>query len=305
MKHLYIIGNGFDIFTGLKSRYADFQHWLKYTYPFVYENMDEVYKIKETGEWWYNFEIQLGKLDVQQYIRKFPPSEESIEERRKNVKQQRTVEKQYNLPPDFRHDSDCARRLKGLLDVLRYCFEKWVEDIIGCIVAPKYMHIERRDSFFINFNYTDVLQRLYRIKDEQILFIHGRALKHEHLVFGHNSRHIIKDMVGEDERQTNFELDCYIKEPYDYIFKHEELLTILSDVEYVHVYGLSISEVDVDYLDWIEMNTPSNSNWEFSWYSEEDKNRIDQFIWNHWSLRNRFSLVQLQEISREEALKDE
>lgn len=63
MKHLYIIGNGFDIFTGLKTRYVDFMLWLEHNYPFVYENLVETYKID--GEWWNDFEMELGKLDVE------------------------------------------------------------------------------------------------------------------------------------------------------------------------------------------------------------------------------------------------
>ena len=38
MKHLYIIGNGFDIYTGLATRYSDFRLWLENNYPFIYEN---------------------------------------------------------------------------------------------------------------------------------------------------------------------------------------------------------------------------------------------------------------------------
>lgn len=133
------------------------------------------------------------------------------------------------------------------------------------------------------------------------MFIHGRATKHERLIFGHNQHHF-GGMIGHDEEQTNFELDRYIKNPYEYIFKHKDLPQKLSDVEFVHVYGFSISEVDEYYLDWVEMNTPTNSQWEFSWYSEEDKNRIYRFILNHWRLKDRYSLMQLQEIPSEEAL---
>lgn len=297
MKHLYIIGNGFDIFTGLRTRYVDFRHWLQCTYPFIYENMCEAYEMG--GEWWHDFEIQLGKLDVKRYVRKFTPLERPMEEILKEIEERKAFEEKYNLPPSLHHESECARRLRGLLDVLQYCFERWIEDTMSIITAPKYTHLERNDSYFINFNYTDVLQWLYGIKDEQILFIHGRASKHEHLVFGHNSTHM-SGMIGQDEEQTNSELDKYKKNPYVYIFKHNELPAILCDAEYVHVYGFSISEVDEDYLDWIETKTPSNSKWEFSWHTEDDKLRIDRFILTHWSLRDRYSLMQLQEISREE-----
>lgn len=43
MKHLYIIGNGFDIFTGLKTRYVDFSVWLENNHPFIFENMLAAY----------------------------------------------------------------------------------------------------------------------------------------------------------------------------------------------------------------------------------------------------------------------
>lgn len=302
MKHLYIIGNGFDIFSGLKTRYVDFRHWLQYSYPFIYENMCDAYEMD--GEWWHNFEIQLGKLDVKRYVKKFTPPEKPFEEIMKEIEERRAFEEKYNLPPDLHHDSDCARRLRGLLDVLQYCFEKWVEHTYRMIDNPKYTHIEIHDSFFINFNYTDVLQWFYGIKDEQILFIHGRATKHERLIFGHNQHHFGDGMVSQDEQQTNFELDRYNKNPYKYIFKHDNLPQILNDVEFVHIYGFSISEVDVDYLDWIEKHTPQNSLWEFSWYSEDDKKRIDWFVLNHWQLKNRHKLMQLQEHPRDVALKD-
>lgn len=302
MKHLYIVGNGFDIFSGLKTRYVDFRHWLEHTYPFIYENMTAAYEME--GEWWHDFEVQLGKLNVKRYVEKFEPPEKPIEVIMKEIEERRTFEKKYNLPPSLHHDSHCARRLRGLLDVLQYCFEKWVEHTFSVIDNPKYTHIEKQNSFFINFNYTDVLQWYYKIKDEQILFIHGRATKHEKLIFGHNTHHFGDGIISQDEEQTNFELDIYEKNPYEYIFKHDDLPQILSNVEYVHVYGFSISEVDEEYLDWIEMNTPKNSQWEFSWYSEEDIKRIERFVLYHWSLKDRYKLMQLQEIPREEALKD-
>ena len=52
MKHLYIIGNGFDLFTGLHTSYSDFKHWLEHKYIFVYENMKAAYNMD--GKWWNN-----------------------------------------------------------------------------------------------------------------------------------------------------------------------------------------------------------------------------------------------------------
>ena len=139
-KHLYIIGNGFDIFTGLKTRYVDFRWWLEHNYPFIYENMQVTYDMDV--EWWNDFEVQLGKLDVQAYVRKFTPPEKPIEEILKTIEERKVFEKKYNLPPELHHESHCAKRLRGLLDVLQYCFEKWVADCLKIITDPKYVHLK-------------------------------------------------------------------------------------------------------------------------------------------------------------------
>lgn len=132
-------------------------------------------------------------------------------------------------------DSYCAKRLKGLLDVLQYCFEKWVDNCQRSITDPKYIYIEKEDSFFINFNYTDVIEILYKIPEERVLHIHGRSSKHERLIYGHN-KFLYGSSMSYDDEQVSFELNKYHKNPYEHIFKHQELQKILKDVEYVHIY---------------------------------------------------------------------
>lgn len=293
MKYLYIIGNGFDIFTGLKTRYVDFRRWLENNYPFIYEDMQSAYDMDV--EWWNDFEVQLGKLDVRAYVRKFTPPEKPIAEILNAIEKRKAFEKKYDLPPNLHHDSACARRLRGLLDVLQYCFEKWVENCQKKLTDSKYVHLEKVDSFFINFNYTDVLQWLYKIPEEQVLHIHGRASKYEHLIFGHSS--FLRGSGSVDEDQVCFELSRYEKNPYEYIYKHDELPNILKDVEQVHIYGFSFSPVDENYMDWIYQHVPKESQWEVSWYSDIDKERIDRFVLNHWGLNDRIKFIKLEEIA--------
>lgn len=300
MKHIYIIGNGFDLFTGLRTRYEDFRYWLEHNYAFIYENMSQAYEMK--GEWWNDFEVQLGKLDVKKYVKKFTPPEKPIDEILEAIKEREALVEKYNYPPSLYPNTPCAKRLKGLLDILQYCFEKWVDYCQQIITDPIYTSVERENSFFINFNYTDVLQWLYKIPEERVLHIHGRASKHDHLVFGHGNHLYLGMQSTPDEEETCSELNRYEKNPYSYIYRHEELPAILSDAEYVHIYGFSISKVDEDYLAWIEKNTPRDCKWEFSWYSEEDKMRINRFIFEHWEIKGRTDLMQLQPISENEAL---
>lgn len=295
MKHLYIIGNGFDIHTGLATRYADFQLWLENNYPFIYENMQAVYDID--AEWWNDFEVQLGNLDINKFVLRFTPPAKSMNEIIADAKRKREFEERYNIPPSLHFDSHCAKRLNGLLDVLQYCFEKWVDNCQRSITAPKYIHIEKEDSFFINFNYTDVIEMLYEIPEERVFHIHGRSSKHERLIYGHNT-FLLGSSMNNDEEQVSFELGKYQKNPYEHIHKHQELQEILKDVEYVHIYGFSFSSVDEDYMDWFFNNVSATSQWEVSWFSNEDKNRIDKFILDHWSLRDRLKIIRLEEINQ-------
>ena len=293
MKHLYIIGNGFDLFTGLKTSYSHFKEWLYLNYIFVFENMKAAYDME--GEWWYNFEENLGKLDIYGYIHKFTPPEKPIEEVIENIKQ-RKEKKEDNLLTNFYVETPFADRLRGLLNILQYCFENWVKDSQRCITNPKYINLEKDNSFFINFNYTDVLECLYHIPEERVLHIHGRASKHDRLIFGHNSHPFVDMFDGPDADQTCFELCRYEKNPYEHIFKQNNLIDIVKYIETIHIYGFSLSEVDENYLDWIFLNTSSDCLWEFSWFNEKDKERIDKFILDHWKIKERARLIRLEEL---------
>lgn len=296
MKYLYVIGNGFDVFSGLRTRYVDFRFWLEHNYPFIYENLSATYEM--SGEWWNDFEQQIGNLDVKKFVSKFDPCKNSSGSIYEQVKKRKELEKESNIPPSFYYDSPCARRLSGLLDVLQYCFEKWIDGIVWSIIDPIYTHIERDNSFFINFNYTDTLRMLYGIPDGRVLHIHGCATRHEHLVFGHNKSPYADIKDGQDASKVCEELHKYHKNPYEYIFKHDELPVLIKDVEKVFVYGFSFSPVDLDYMTWILSKTPESSQWEISWYTENDKKRIDNFVFLNWSLKNRYKLVQLEKMEK-------
>lgn len=44
-KHLYIIGNGFDLHHEINSSYKDFQEWMYENNPDVIEKADEIYGV--------------------------------------------------------------------------------------------------------------------------------------------------------------------------------------------------------------------------------------------------------------------
>lgn len=292
MKHLYIIGNGFDIFTGIKSSYEDFKKWLQRKYPFIYENLCDTYEME--GEWWTDFEINLGKLDIFSYIDKFIHkdymNELSAKDERDNIAEE------LNIPPSFHVENPCADRLAGLFDVFQYCFEEWAYEILDTLDVPKRTYLEKNDSYFINFNYTDTLQLLYKIPEDRVFHIHGRASKYEHLIFGHNQYHKSIEYDRPFVQLVCQELDNYYKNPCDNYCKRP---WNIDNAEHIYVYGLSFSPVDEGYLDWILHSTPLTSGWEISWYSDKDKERISAYISKHPSLLNRVNLIQLEAIHKD------
>ena len=105
MNHIYIIGNGFDLFTGLKTSYSHFKEWLYLNYTVVFENMKAEYDME--GEWWYNFEENLGKLDINGYVQRLTPPEKPIEEVIENIEQGKEKKKD-NLPTNLYVETPCA-----------------------------------------------------------------------------------------------------------------------------------------------------------------------------------------------------
>ncbi len=287
-KHLYIIGNGFDLFTGLKTSYSDFSQWLNRNYIFVYEALESTYGI--TGEWWNDFENQLGKLDIPEYISRHPTPKETLED----IYKRKEFEKKGDGIPSFHHDCPCAHRLEGVLDILQYCIEKWAQYVQQCYIEPKYTHIIKEQSFFINFNYTDTIEFLYSIPEERVLHIHGRASNREHLVFGHDVPVLWGEIKNKEAEEVANILYRYEKNPYYYI-NHFYLLEKISNVKHIHILGFSFSDIDIPYIQWIADHTSSNCDWEVSWFSEIDKIKIRDFLLCNPKLKSRFKIIQLFE----------
>ena len=291
INHLYIIGNGFDVFSGLKTRYIDFRWWLENNYIFVYEALVSIYGAD--GEWWNEFENQLGKLNVAQFIDNYTSKYKNVPEIHDIIRKNREFEKENGLPHNVLFSNPCASRLRGLLDILQYCFEKWVNNVQKCIINPKYTHLEQHNSYFINFNYTDTLELLYKIPEENILHIHGRAIKGEHLIFGHDKHLFGERETGHEGEMVAEVLNIYEKNPYMNI--PEWLSGKIVNVKNIHVLGLSLSAVDIPYLDWIIENTPIDCKWEISWFSKKDIERIANFMMDRPCLGERIKRIQIKQ----------
>ncbi len=293
-KHLYIIGNGFDLHHEINSSYSDFRVWMYENNSDVMNRIDDIYGLCDK-DWWSDFENQLASLDALRYG-------ESI-----------AFENQPDLSSDhcdrMWNDAqiEVEQNLESLYADLRACFHDWILQLNKPCGAKK-IKISHDCAFFINFNYTTTLEDMYNVRGQNILHIHGCVNSDEDFVLGHGKTYEQiqamntemfpepPDDLANDELEEFYEtqgntqmlheqlaVDAAIngvvsqRKPVEVILnKQKGLFNSLSDVSFIHVYGISFSEVDLPYLDYIS-SISKVARWEFSDYKDFNRDKILDF----------------------------
>ncbi|MGG7175300.1 AbiH family protein [Clostridium neonatale] len=295
---LNIIGNGFDLYHGLPSSYYFFGCYLIKNDPKFYEELGEMYNFKfakmigpPIGHdyeyvvediFWREFEKHLGEVDENFIIY--------------------THDDDLNLENDDPIDIEMNEDM--IAEKLKQAFVHWVKDTLDQnenyeliiksmkeVINPIKFNC---DDYFLNFNYTHTLQKIYDVPDERIHYVHGECLgDDDELIIGH----------GNDERIIEIEGFIYeLESKYNYtqsskneINEYECLLRILKKlrknvnsckvycdsffkeigdgIKIINVFGMSLGDVDIPYLKHIREKWP-NAQWKFSYYSYDDKVRI-------------------------------
>lgn len=256
MKNLFIIGNGFDLAHKLPTRYSDFKNYLTEKFPsadteYVYvpestidQDGDEAYNKTEVvsfllkiiseveGDEWNNLETTLGMIEYDDYF--------SLFELRNDDKEYHTI---YN-------NEDTAKNILGAVYMIKQFFSDWIEEVDITDVQP---NIKMKDLFdnhndlFINFNYTETLEKIYGIKD--VCHIHGT--RGSDIIFGHGSTfnfdYYELKFTGAEEYMEELQ-NSLKKDTKQAIEKHKYFFDKLSGVERIYSYGFSFSDVDLVYI---------------------------------------------------------
>ena len=269
-ENLVIIGNGFDVNHGLQSSYANFNTWLRANNQSLFDFLNRY--IDVSGEWWNDFERNLSEVNVPRLIKDTP-----FEHKPRDPK----------LPPSFSHPS--SWRMDSTHDEITKSFTEWIKtldttSLKKCIELPD-------AGLFVSFNYTDTLERVYGIDENRILYIHGKALRNDKLIYGHGKNQFVLEndvmkkyhlhrsddfltagTYGSSENELTSHISYWQKSIQLGLY-YDVLRPAVSGASNVCVYGLSFSEVDYPYLQWIaERNR--NLGWRVSWHTEKDKERI-------------------------------
>ena len=273
-RKLFIIGNGFDRWQGLPTSYDKFKEYYRKNIGSISKALNIETSTDHDGniitpvelvfgdinspkslheEFFWNFENNLALLDDQKLIKHFNKS------RRGLYSLQETVVK--------------AQR------ILQKAFGDW-------IAAIKISECESgydfgNDSYFINFNYTDTLEKRFCVNKKNDYHIHGEATEPEELIFGHSThpemafselmeQKFISTLSGEKSKRLQglyliedvlYNTDKHVQDNIDDLCEFMTLDGVhIEDFTDVYVLGHSFAEVDYDYFEFLIKATQAGCN---------------------------------------------
>lgn len=270
---LYIIGNGFDLAHGIRSRYRDFENFVADTDSRLHTIISKYF---DPDFFWSDLEAALASLDV-----------DTLEDEASDFFVSYGAEDWSDAcHHDYSYEIDQVVNL--LSKTLKSRFTEWVLQLQ--IPAPgnvrKY-NIDR-SATFLNFNYTPTLTTLYGIAPAQVLHIHNAALDPgDGLILGHGwqrpdrwASHSPEEMEQIDSRVLEGEsliADYFQRtfKPTDQIIEqHRLFFDALKGLQSVYVAGHSMAKVDFKYFQAIAQTiTISQVPWTVSYHSDADIER--------------------------------
>lgn len=269
---IYYLGNGFDLFHKLPTRYFDFKIYFKNNFSGFYNKFIKMYGLGEMMfdhdgsyyedseddeiiELWKDFENMLGRIDVDFIYNKFDKIQQA-----KDLTQ-------------------CE--FEGILDY----DQGWYEDI----------YIENMDLYDLY----EPLQKLYHIEDNNIFYPHGEAgNKNNYPKFGHGDilpfkENKIIEMYDEDTTYVIDWITNYLfkteKDVQQYLFEttqflKDNVMVFDNDKTIINILGCSFNKIDVPYFVRVNEDFPK-AKWNISFYDNDDKKRIKNFL-KKYGIRN-------------------
>ena len=262
---LYIIGNGFDLYHGAKSKYRHFCSWL---------NLNDHEDFVDDMEWFFL------RLNYQQC---------SLWSNFENVL--RTYDSQ-DLYHQLRHKTDdvwneealnkSVEEFDKLVSDIRPLIKEWAKNINIQNLSPKHRLELSKESLYLTFNYTKILEQYYGIPENKICHIHG-SIDDEEILTGHDMSFTPLDVYADkDEEERPRRKIVEIMNKLDKSIKRNiqkrSFFNTLQDISNIVVIGHSMSTIDIPYFHAVRTKVRPNSNWHFSIHEGQETKYIYSFI---------------------------
>lgn len=176
----------------------------------------------------------------------------------------------------------------GFVDRLQNYVNEWIESVDTSGVVCRKKSIVNSNDFFFNFNYTDILEKVYGV--ENVLHIHGGIASVCDIppIMGHcNIKDIQKHRQWAKEADAEFAeaeasiqdavanyLEAIRKDTKKQMKLNRRFLDNLGTVEQVVVIGWSAGEVDIPYLQDIIKSVKPDTKWTVYWYNDNAYNSL-------------------------------
>lgn len=266
----FLLGNGFDIAHGMESRFIDFYRYEIINNSANLSSFDYFYDIN-TEELWGKFEDSIARIDYKHFMAVMGSIYDVKDEYGFNL---------YSEEIDFEH-------LLCDYDEMTNDLKLWVKKL----KMPVQKYLLSPDDLYLSFNYTHVLENVYKIKKSNILHIHG-DIDSDNLIVGFDNVDVEKILEDADcgiyTGDFPYEYDGYCmlseflcrfrKNTNDLILKNKAFIDRLIDCEELYIIGLSFSKTDIKYLKYICDKLDQSAKINISYYSKSDRARISWFI---------------------------
>ena len=263
---LYIVGNGFDLAHGLKTKYNDFRNWLEESgfHSFV-NRMEALYPdVKNANGEWNDIETALGHFkmkDVIAYDKKYTDCNSA-----ENVV----------LP--------VGNNIKSVTASLSGNLWKWIKSVD--LLKTKRMFLLNENALFVSFNYTLTLETVYEIPQDKAWHVHGSISdKTNVLVIGYgvdekfdNAPNPTAYNLTDVDKRRNMMTDMIKRVPL-YIDKFHKWNNFpkMKAIKHVKVIGHSCSKVDQAYFEDIANAISTDADWTFYYHASKSKKYYAKF----------------------------
>lgn len=272
-RKLFVIGNGFDLHHGLRTSFDDFKSFIDSNYDniltkYLY-HIDIDGTIEEKRKiFWSDFENNISKVNSEAL---FEYAACYLEAPSLNEKWRESYWGDYQY--------ELSTALQFGLEISEY-LRKWIKNvelsIDDSIIEREVREMFTSDSLFFSFNYTDTLERIYRIASDKVCHIHGCIIDSDPLICGGERPDFELPIAEEDFRiregnsiLTRWQQTVWKNADYN-ISQHYAFFDRLSDIDEVIVMGSSMGVVDIPYFTKIYRSIQSEAKWGFYCHSEEN-----------------------------------
>lgn len=297
---LYIIGNGFDLHHGLKTRYSDFHQYVSENNPDLENDFEEYFEFEVDDKYlWKNFERDLAHFNYQAFFDTYNHID--------------ILSETFRPSESYGLEDEIIQETEDFVDRIKLEFQNWLLAIdyskIHKTVSDTMLSIDE-NAKFLNFNYTDTLEEIYGIEHDRIVYIHNNAnAQFGELIFGHGQE--AEDVVAEDELDENGDSNRTLftdslnasrspffalqKDTVSVIRDNQQFFDQLSTIKEVIVLGHSFGSVDWPYFKAIQRNI-SDAVWKISHHSDDDRLAIQDALKSCWIADTDVSLIRMTDL---------